>query len=188
MKNNITVDDLVRREVVCCVSGLVTDLRVLLDSVPVQTLHSVSVDYDDLQSLFGKEDWETPITYHIKNSMCRGEVIDALDMCCVPAIPGEDPRRELNDLELEDLLLQTLAKEATGYQDFASENNIDPEWVEVYEHWVVSDWLASKLKEHDEVVADVGNLTVWGRCTTGQMISMDGVIGKIYNELIGETA
>lgn len=51
---------------------------------------------------------------------------------------------------------------------------------EPLEFWIVSDWLAGKLEEHDECVAyDVHGLTIWGRCTSGQAISMDSVIEGI---------
>jgi hypothetical protein len=55
---------------------------------------------------------------------------------------------------------------------------------EVYEHWLVSDWLADKLIEHNErVVKDFMGLTIWARTCTGQSISMDGVIHDIVKEL-----
>lgn len=62
-----------------------------------------------------------------------------------------------------------------------------PDGAEVYEHWIVSDWLAARLIEAGEtVVRDVAGLTVWGRCTTGQAISMDGVIQRIALDIYGD--
>ena len=56
---------------------------------------------------------------------------------------------------------------------------------EIYEHWIVSDWLADKLAAKGEAVSkDIAGLTVWGRTTTGQAISMDHVIEQIYADLI----
>ena len=55
---------------------------------------------------------------------------------------------------------------------------------EVFEHWIVSDHLANKLEEEDETIErDFHGLTVWGRTTTGQAISMDYVIRKIWYDL-----
>lgn len=55
---------------------------------------------------------------------------------------------------------------------------------EVFEHWIVSDWLAYQLEQRGEVIErDFYNLTLWGRTTTGQAISMDSVIACIYDEL-----
>jgi len=60
----------------------------------------------------------------------------------------------------------------------------DSEPQEVYEWWAVSSWLADRLREQDEVLCDdLYGLTVWGRCTTGQAIAIDGVIRTITREL-----
>lgn len=60
----------------------------------------------------------------------------------------------------------------------------DTEPQEVYEWWAVSSWLADRLAEHDEVLhRDLYGLIVWGRCTTGQAILLDGVIVAITREL-----
>lgn len=56
---------------------------------------------------------------------------------------------------------------------------------EVYEHWAVSFWLAEKLIAAGEKVdTDFAGLNVWARTTTGQAISMDGVIEGIYKEMV----
>lgn len=54
----------------------------------------------------------------------------------------------------------------------------------MFEHWAVSSYLADKLREHGEKVLDFDNFTVWARCTTGQAISIDGVIETIYREMM----
>ena len=55
-----------------------------------------------------------------------------------------------------------------------------PESREVYEHWIITDWLATKLEmEHELVIRDFHGLIIWGRTTTGQPMSMDGVIQRI---------
>lgn len=64
--------------------------------------------------------------------------------------------------------------------------NIEPHEREVFEHWVISDWLADKLAEKGEKVdKDFAGLTVWARTTTttGQAISMDAVIEEIAADL-----
>lgn len=58
------------------------------------------------------------------------------------------------------------------------------EYAEIYEHWIVSDWLAEKLESKGEAICkDFYGLTVWGRATTGQSIDLDGVISEIHKEL-----
>ena len=44
---------------------------------------------------------------------------------------------------------------------------------EVYEHWLVSDWLLTKLKQQEEPILETDNETWWGRTCTGQSIKLD---------------
>lgn len=53
---------------------------------------------------------------------------------------------------------------------------------EIYEHWIVSDWLAARLRDRGHTVGEMSGLTIWGRPTTGQAISMDGVIRDIVRD------
>lgn len=65
-------------------------------------------------------------------------------------------------------------------------NNIEPYQWEVYEHWIVSDWLADRLIVHGEKVdKEFAGLCVWARTTTGQAIAMDAVMQKVHAELTG---
>ena len=57
---------------------------------------------------------------------------------------------------------------------------------EIFEHWIVSGWLANSLRERGEVVVDFMNMDVWARTTTGQSIALDGVIRDIITERIQE--
>jgi len=54
---------------------------------------------------------------------------------------------------------------------------------EIYEYWAVSSWFGRKLAEKGEAVADVLDFTVWGRCTTGQAILLDGVVCSIAEDM-----
>jgi len=61
------------------------------------------------------------------------------------------------------------------------DDNYEPP--EVYEYWAISGWLADKLSDRGEMVARAYP-DIWARCTTGQAISMDGVIRSIAKYLI----
>lgn len=76
----------------------------------------------------------------------------------------------------------------TGEWEYLCENwNIEPYQREVYEHWIVSDWLADKLEARGEKVdRDFAGMTVWARTTTGQAIAADSVIVSICRDLPGE--
>ena len=53
---------------------------------------------------------------------------------------------------------------------------------EVYEHWLVSDWLLSKLRDQEEVILETDFETWWGRGCSGQAIKLDNNIQKIAYE------
>lgn len=76
--------------------------------------------------------------------------------------------------------------EADDWCELCEEQSIDTADYEseVYEHWIVSDYLADKLEAHGErVLRDFFGLTIWGRTTTGQAIYMDGAISVICAEM-----
>lgn len=59
---------------------------------------------------------------------------------------------------------------------------LEPYQWEIFEHWIVDQWLAEKLAEKGERVdMDFEGLCVWGRTCTGQAVSMDSVICEIYD-------
>ena len=53
---------------------------------------------------------------------------------------------------------------------------------EALEHWLVSNWLAERLREEGEMVVEFLGLTIWGRTTSGQAIYIDSVIEDIYDK------
>jgi hypothetical protein len=69
------------------------------------------------------------------------------------------------------------------YREIANDFNIDPEYDDVYEHWLVDRYFAEELEAHGELVFGFCNMTVWGRCTTGQSIALDYVIRQIVKDL-----
>jgi len=50
---------------------------------------------------------------------------------------------------------------------------------EIFEWWIVSEYLYNKLKNENEPVLGWGNNCYWGRTTSGQAIKLDSVISKI---------
>jgi hypothetical protein len=65
---------------------------------------------------------------------------------------------------------------------------LDDHRQEIFEHWIVSSYLAKKLKEQGETVIEdfYGINYIWCRSTTGQAIYADAVIEAIYNELVNQ--
>lgn len=75
------------------------------------------------------------------------------------------------------------AKDYGMIDDEVSEDDYDPEPQEIYEWWIVSEYLYRKLKEKGEPVLEWGNNYYWGRTCMGQAIKMDNVIGEICEEM-----
>lgn len=76
------------------------------------------------------------------------------------------------------------SRDDANWQQLCDEYDIEPYSLEVYEHWIVSDWLADKLIEKGErVYKDFAGMTIWARTTTGQAIYCDHVIEQITEEL-----
>jgi hypothetical protein len=55
---------------------------------------------------------------------------------------------------------------------------------EIYEWWVVSEWLREKLRDKGHPILENDYGAWWGRRTTGQAIKMDGSIREIAKELL----
>ncbi len=65
--------------------------------------------------------------------------------------------------------------------DIEALENLESEPQEVFEWWMVSNYLAEKLNEYGECIIDSEN--IWGRTTTGQAILLDYVITKICADM-----
>ncbi len=73
----------------------------------------------------------------------------------------------------------------TGECENCYEANQEPQ--EIYEWWLVSPWFGKKLLIEGEPVIDNGYGMWWGRTTTGQAISMDYIISKVYDDVMSYT-
>jgi len=160
----ITIEQMVQREVCYCVSSLVSTLA---NGTPfgkgdlndlVEQARELAAPIEDWESAAREAGWHE----------------------CGPGEPGMWTREPSeNDIDNDDGDPICTLKEACEF------DHIEPYEREVYEHWIVSDWLADKLAEHGEKVdKDFAGLTVWARTTTGQGIAQDAVIQDIYQELI----
>jgi hypothetical protein len=75
-------------------------------------------------------------------------------------------------------------KYAETWQEACEADGLEPYQREVFEHWIVSDWLADRLAEKGEKVGkDFAGMTIWARTTSGQGIASDSVIEAICAEI-----
>lgn len=70
----------------------------------------------------------------------------------------------------------------TGQCEGCYEETQEPQ--EIFEWWLVSPWLGRKLLMEGEPIIDNSYGVWWGRCTTGQAISMDHIINVIYDDIM----
>jgi hypothetical protein len=154
----ITPDELVRRETIYCVSSLIYELRDViqhLDSETQEKYMELGYAPADYEEAAFQEGWQR---YYLE-----GE---------------EDTAIFVNDDDRVDRVCES-------WEMLCLDNGIEAEGREVFEFWLVTGWLGDKLEAKGErVVRDfLGLDCVWGRTTTGQMISADGVIEEIAREL-----
>jgi len=150
----------VDREVIYCVSYLISELSKLQEHLDYQDQEALW----NLQSRPNYEDAVLNSDYHIIHSnYLQGYVW---------------VNRKTHSISINSFNI-----EYEAYQNCCEENNIEPDYFEAYEHWVVSKYLGDKLKDKGEMVDDFFGMTVWGRCTSGQAILLDGVISEICNDM-----
>lgn len=166
----MNIEDFVHNHVHACVSALISE----------NAAHWSEGEYaEELYSILVQDDYCEPVRDWIQSRDADDradelrEWIEALDI----ALPVTD---DLTDV------LTVIDEFMNGsgdpdWRELAEALDIEPHEREAYEHWIVSDYLARQLRDRGEMVTtDLYGLTVWGRCTTGQSISMDGVIEEIF--------
>lgn len=162
-----SAQDIVRAEVIYCVSGLVSTLAASAGS------HDSSAQGTDLAGLtYQALELAAPVADY--ESAARDAGWEEM-----PGKPGgQHVFRDETDGQMWC---------ANDWQDLCTDHDIDPYDREVFEHWIVTDWLADKLEAKGEKVdRDFAGMTVWARTTTGQSISIDGVIVEIAAGLARE--
>lgn len=201
----ITIEDFVRREVIHHAGLMIADLQRLVPEAPPNIVRNLSFDSEDLDRLVELRNYEEPVGDYI-DKMDRDELAEALDDAGVEdeRDPGviraaslaqvleeggdeQDGNEYIGswpgvpEKEMREKLLAQL-REDDSWEEFADTHRVEPYYDEVYEFWIVTDWLGAKLKDKGHPVEEICSMTIWGRPTTGQAISMDGVIGEIYRE------
>ena len=81
------------------------------------------------------------------------------------------------------LVEELLNKEILDFSDIENLYDSDEEVKEIFEWWLVSDWLAYHLRKQNEVIIEYYGSYWWGRTCFGQAIAMDGNIKQIANKL-----
>jgi hypothetical protein len=161
-----TIDQMIQSEVLCCVSALVSQLagayplsfagNPLVDTVEqAYELASPIPDYEETCIQSGYEMTSRPDGMFKVSLHKNGECL--YGVICNTA--------------------------AEAWEQTCNDEMLDIVDSEVFEHWAITDWFADKLIAAGEKVdKDFAGLCVWARTTTGQQISADSVIERIYAE------
>ena len=152
-KNQEITRKLVEREVIQCQTHLICNL--LEQGTP-------DFSWDEMENIY-EYTFELDGQWFTLNGVEREKMI-------------EDLQNEIDNTDNE-LAIEVLEEKIDTIE------NADSDTVEVFEWWSVNDWFAEKLKEQGEVILDNDYGIWWGRATTGQMIWMDYVIGKIAEDM-----
>lgn len=166
----ITPEQMVQREVLCCMSSLVSTLA--KGAYAIESKGDFAHDeVKPLQELCEQAyELAVPVLDYEEAAMQAGWHVYA----------GVWHHGEAHEHRARTFI-------ARGYlstQEVCDTNSLDPYEREVFEYWAVSKWLAEKLQAQGERVdTDFAGLNIWARTTTGQAISMDGCIARIHAEM-----
>lgn len=182
-ENQRIADKLVDREVMACASYLVSHLCELEPhSEDVIALNYPEPDYAEAvaQADDGDADWPWLADYL---DVPFDRVFEkAHDLEDDDEGPDAD---EVNNKAARAAIVEAIESGEVDAEDVCREGNIDVDDFrgEIFEHWIVTDCFGDKLRQHGETVVDFCGLTIWGRQTTGQSISLDLVVASIAAEM-----
>ncbi len=159
-ENQRIVDKLVNREVFYCVSCLISELA--RNESYVDELTELCVQYPDNSDAI--EGLEEEIE-RIENDKYKLDELFEL---------SESEQEKYEKLENE---LERMESEKDELESEQEQPN------EAYEHWLISSWAEAKLASYGEITGEFMGMTIWGRCGTGQSISLDTVWIRIACEM-----
>ena len=197
---------LVDREVYYCVSSLVSTLSALAQNCDSRVMRDECLDWEaDILPLLESINYEEAVRAWVMDS--SGTDVESLESAveidndwdgfleekvwpvlgCPNALLALqewlDADSERNE-KFRELVFEQL-ESTSNMEELCREFQVDTDDFrdQTYEQWIVSDWLARKLKNKGETVGELCGLTVWGRGTTGQSICLDRVIQNLAIEL-----
>ncbi len=180
-------DAYVRRNVLYCVSTLICKVREIAESDDdydtYLNLTSGKPDYEEAARAFIMDDADLDDLENIADQ--NGWWPNVLTDLGVPETVDVDEWFKANR-DVEGRVRQAvwdITDDSDGTKWVCETFNLDPEYQEIFEHYIVDRYFGARLKERGEIVEDYLGMLIWGRTTTGQAISMDGVIEEMVRGL-----
>ena len=184
----------VERNIGQCVSSLMYDVGRNLE----ECSRIFDFDYDEAFGWFQKEDYESVVDIFIDDADLN-DLETIADMVgdwegAVYSVLGMSPEEyaaeetseddQTEDLKALRAKVKALITNDSEYAEIGRHFNLDPDYDEVYEHYIVnSSWAADDLRAYGQIVFEFGGLTIFGRCTTGQSMSLDGWTRRLMRDL-----
>jgi hypothetical protein len=179
----------VNRNIGHCVSSLMSNVGNNLSTCA----EIFDFDEDDARSWFEVPDNEGAVDYFILSEADFDQLAEAAEIAGywddVLASAGVDTEDWDSDTDVEEAVksqgkekevrhaVRNLFTEPEEFAKAVSEFNLEPEYMEVYEHWLLNErWSADDLQAQGETVFEFCNLWIWARTTTGMSVSMDSCI------------
>lgn len=149
--------NLVSCEVLCCANEFMTLIQEDVDSIWFESFENI---YDSSPETI--EDW---FMYQCEENILEQHIYSYTD-------------KKISDdytlgMALDDM--STIDKD-----ELAKLCGFEANLCEIYEYWLVSEWLSDQLNEFQEPIAkNFYGFNVWGRTCTGQSITLDRVFSSI---------
>lgn len=162
----ITIHEMINREVLTNANEL------------IQELSSTEQYQDEILEFSSKPDYEQAANDYV-GCLEEGEQLDEI----LEYLANYDVDYDVLEGN-SDVLLECI-EEYVGYDVFCDDFNVEPDYIDALQFFIVTDYLADKLEQHGELVThDFLGLAIWGRTCCGQAIEADSVIQNIYNNLV----
>jgi len=184
----------VERNIGHCVSSVMYDVGRNLE----ECSRIFDFDYDEAFGWFQKEDYESVVDIFIDDADLD-DLETIADMVgdwegAVYSVLGMSPEEyaaeetsegdQTEDLKALRTKVKALITNDSEYEEIGRHFELEPDYNEVYEHYIVnSSWAADDLRAYDQVVFEFGGMTIFGRCTTGQSILLDGWTRRLMRDL-----
>lgn len=174
-----TIEQMVHQEILCCMSSLVSTLAKGA-GLPISAEYLSRETRADLTGLFDQAyELTVPVLDYEEAAIQEGWTQCPDGRWWRAGESEDDPSLFESFLGSYPFIFQDTAEDACAC------DSLDPYRCEVFEHWAVSQRLAEKLiAQGERVDTDFAGLNIWACTTTGQAISMDGVIQRIYKEMM----
>lgn len=184
----------VERNIGQCVSSLMYNVGRNLE----ECSRIFDFDYDEALGWFQREDYSEVVSDFIDDADLddletiadmvgdwEGSVYSVLGMSpeeyAAEETSEEDQTEDLKALRTK---VKALITNDSEYAEIGRHFNLDPDYDEVYEHWIVtSSWAAEDLRAYGQIVFEFGGMTIFGRCTTGQSLLLDGFVRRLMRDL-----